>query len=403
MRRAIRCLRLGVALPLGAALIALPTTLATAQSTRLIVDGQAGLGYSTNPFLIDGDDRGSAFSELSITPQLIQVDEKGDAALRAFYRRTDYFNRYDSADAYGAEASARRQLSETFAGHASVGYESSILGQASYGLVGVLDPSVPIDPGTPDIALLGLRQRQESITAAVGGDLRISQRDTINAEGRAVQINYGDTGLLTSSRTTSATLGWSHAVSARTSVGLQGSGSWSDFGRQGNSGSFYQPQVTVTHSLSETVSVTAAVGALFITSRTPAGTVKSTGLSGNVLACKSSQRTNACLRAYADAQPTGFGDVSKRQGVGADYSYLVRENDVLRASLDFSRVQETSDLPQARNASFITGGASYERGFSRRLFGGVAGGYRRATGSDRGAVSDLNVKAFVRVRWGDTR
>ena len=163
------------------------------------------------------------------------------------------------------------------------------------------------------------------------------------------------------------------------------------------------PQVTLTHQFSSSVTVTAALGALFITSRTPLGTTHSTGVSGNLFACKAGQRSNTCFRAYSDAQPTGFGDISKRQGAGLDYSYQVRENDVVRASVDYSRVQETSNLLQARNASFITGGASYEHGFSRRLFGGVTGGYRRATGGGRDWPSDLNVKVFVRARWGDTQ
>ncbi|MGK6321937.1 hypothetical protein ACMGDM_02500 [Sphingomonas sp. DT-51] len=403
MSRISRHLSLGVALPLGAALVALPCTLADAQTTRLIVDGQAGVGYSSNPFLVNDDGAGSAFTELSISPQLVRFDEKGEAALSAYYRRTDYFTRYDSADSYGVEARARRQLTETFNAHAVVSYDSSIIGQSSYGLVGVLDPSLPPDLGTPDIALLGLRQRQKSLTAAIGADLRISQRDTINGEVRASRISYGDSGLLTSSTTKSATLGWSHAVSARTSVGLQGSGSWSNFDRDRTSGSFYQPQVTLTHQFSESVSLSAAVGALFITSRTPLGTTHSTGISGNIFACKAGQRSNICARAYSDAQPTGFGDVSKRQGAGIDYSYQLRENDVLRASADYSRVQETSNLLQARNASFINAGASYEHGFSRRLFGGVAGGYRRATGGGQDWPSDVNVKVFVRARWGDTR
>ncbi len=37
------------------------------------------------------------------------------------------------------------------------------------------------------------------------------------------------------------------------------------------------------------------------------------------------------------------------------------------------------------------------------FFGGVAGGYRRATGGGRDWPSDLNVKVFVRARWGDTQ
>lgn len=391
------------AVALGTLVIALAAAPAAAQTT-VALDAQAAIGYSSNPFLVSGDDdRGSWFTELTVQPELLYQDELGDAGIIGHYRRTDYFDRYDSADSYGAEARARRQLSQTLTGRASVAYDSSILGQGGAGIVGVVDPTLPPDVGTPDITLLGLRQRQESVVATMGADWRVSERDTANAEVRVSNIDYGDGPLLTSSRTVSGTVGYSRSVSQRTSVGAQVSGSWVDFGRNGYSGQFYQPQLTLTHQVSETLRFSIGAGPLFVVSKTDRGTERSTGFSGNFFGCHDGDRATACVRAYSDAQPTGLGDISKRWGGAFDYSYVVREFDILRASVDYSHVSETSSLLQVPSISYLTAGATYEHGFSRRWFAGVSGSYRQADGNGFERTSDVGVKFFIRTRLGDTK
>lgn len=398
-------LRTPVALLLCAAVATLPCAQAAAQTTSVVVDVQAGVNYSTNPFLVRDGDTGSASTDLSVRPQLLYRDELNEAALVAQYRRSDYFTRYDAAEGYGAEAHGRRQISPTVNGHADLIYDSSIIGQGGFGLVGVVDPTPPPDLVTPDISLLGLRQRQQSYVAALGGDWRMSARDTLNGDVRVSRIDYGggSGGLLTSSRTTATMLGYSRTLSERTSIGLQGSGSWTEFGRRGNSGAFYQPQATLSHQLSDRVRMSLAAGAVFISSTTPTGTTKVTGLSGSFTACQTNERASGCLRASSDAQATGLGDISRRYSASADYSYRLRENDVVRATVDYSRIRETSNLPQLSSVAYLSAIGSYERSLSRRVFAGVSGGYRQATGGGLGRPSDLNFKFFVRTRLGDLR
>lgn len=374
-----------------------------AAQTTVALDAQAGIGYSSNPFLIAGDDSGSVFTELTIQPELLYRDELGDAGIIGHYRRSDYFDRYDSVDSYGAEARARRQLTPTLSGRASIVYDSSILGQNGTGIVGVVDPTLPPVIGTPDITLLGLGQRQESLVATVGTDWQVSERDMANAQASVSTIDYGDGPLLTSSRTVSGTLGYSRSISARTSVGAQVSGSWVDFGRSNYSGQYYQPQLTVTHQVSPTLRFTVAAGPLFVISKTDRGTEKTTGFSGNFSGCQDGERAVTCVRAYSDAQPTGLGDISKRWGGAVDYSYLLREFDIVRASADYSRVNATSNLLQVPTVSYLTGSATYEHGFSRRWFAGLSGSYRQVDGNGFARTSDASVRVFIRTRLGDTK
>lgn len=392
-----------IALLLVAAVTALPGAEAAAQTTRVAVDAQAGVGYTTNPFLVIGDAASSGYTDFSVQPELLYQDERSEAALIARYRRSEYWRRYDAAEAYGAEARARREISPTVNMHANVVYDSSIIGQGGLGIVGVVDPTPSPDLGTPDIALLGLQSRQNSLVGALGGDWRMSARDTLTGEARISRIDYNGAQILTSSYTTSTTLGYTRALSERTSIGVQGSGAWTNFRRPGYSGSFYQPQATLNHQFNDRWRFSLMAGAVFISSTTERGTTKITGLSGNFSGCRDGGRGTACLRASSDAQATGLGDISRRYAAGADYSYRVRENDVVRASVDYSQVRATSDVPQLPRVSYLTGSVSYERAMSRTVFAGLSTQYRQASGGNLERPSDLNFRLFVRTRLGDPR
>lgn len=400
--------RKSVALLLAAAVAALPVTPVVAQETRVAVDVSAGATYATNPFLIrDGGD-GAVSTELAITPQLSFVDERSEASLLARYRRSDYLTRYNSAEAYGFTAVARRAMSSRLNLNANVSYDSSIIGQSGLGIVGVVNPN-PIpgpDLGTPDITLIGLNQRQNSIAAALGGSYRLTSRDTVNAQVSVNRVSYGGdgNGLLLSSRTTGATVGYSRSLSERLSVGAQGSGSWIDYDNPGFAGHTYSPQGTLSYQLSPQVNFSLGAGAVFVSSTTPRGTATTTGFSGNFTGCRNAGRSVQCLRGYSDAQPTGLGDVSRRLGAAFDYSYQLREFDFVRATLEYSRLTTTSDVSvQAPRTDFLNAMATYERGLSRRLFAGASVGYRQTSATGFGSPHDVTFRLFLRTRLGDIR
>ena len=396
------------ALLLASTTVALPLAPAVAQETRVAVDVTAGGAYSTNPFLVRDGGEGAASTELAITPQLSFVDERNQASLVARYRRSDYLTRYSAAEAYGFSALARRAMSARLNLRADVSYDSSIIGQNGLGLVGAVNPN-PIpgpDLRTPDISLIGLNQRQNAVAAAFGADYRLSTRDTVTGQVSINRVSYGDGGnaFLLSSRTADATIGYSRSLSERLSVGAQGSGTWIDYDNPGYSGHTYAPQGTLTYQLSPRVNLSGGLGAVFVSSTTPAGTVTATGLSANFNGCRDGGRSVQCLRAYSDAQPTGLGDVSRRYGAAADYSYQLREFDVVRASIEYSRLNTTSNTTlQAPRTDFVSGQASYERSFTRRIFAGASVGYRHANGRGFGSPSDVTFRLFLRTRLGDIR
>ncbi|MEG8037966.1 hypothetical protein QP166_00870 [Sphingomonas sp. LR60] len=401
--------RRSAALLLVTTAVALPLAPVSAQEMRVAVDVSAGGAYSTNPFLIRGGGGGAASTELSVTPQVSFVDERSEASIVARYRRSDYLTRYSSAEAYGFTALARRAMSARLNMRADVSFDSSIIGQNGLGVVGVVDPTLTPGPvlGTPDITLIGLNQRQTTISASMGGDYRLSSRDTLNARASITRISYGDgndAGPLLSSRTTAGTVGYSRALSERLSLGAQGSGSWIDYDNPSYSGHTYSPQLTLNYQLNPRINLSGGAGVVFVSSTTPRGTFNTTGFSGTLNACRNAGRSVQCLRAYSDAQPTGLGDVSLRYGAALDYSYQLREFDLVRASVDYSRLNTTSNTTlQAPNTDFFSAQTSYERSFTRRVFAGASVGYRQANGRGFGSPSDVTFRLFLRTRLGDIR
>ncbi len=412
---------------LTVAIATVPAGQAVAQETAVAVDVSAGGSYSTNPFLISGDSdgKGAFATELSVTPQVMYRDERSDAALIARYRRSDYIDRYNSAEGYGFTAQAQRALNPLLSANATVSFDSSIVGQSGLGVVGVVDPSLTPVPGiglpvpgigvpgvgvpgvsVPDLSLIGLNQRQNTLAASLGATLRVGPHDTLNGSVNANRVSYGSNSniALLSSRGTGATIGYSRALSERTSVGIQGSGSWTEYDRNGFHGSSYSPQGTLSHRLGAQLNLDLAAGVVFISSTTTRGRSNVTGFSGSLSGCHTGNRSAQCLRAYSDAQATALGDISRRYGGSFDYSYRLRENDVLRASIGYSRLVATSDNTlQIPQVSYLNADAAYERSFTRRFFGGASVGYRQATGGGLGNPSDLIFRLFVRTRLGDRR
>lgn len=407
---------------LTVALATVPAVQAVAQETAVAVDVSAGGSYATNPFLVrgDSDGKGAFATELAVTPQLMYRDERSNAALVARYRRSDYLDRYNSVEAYGFTAQAQRSLSSVLSANANVSYDSSIVGQGGLGVVGVVDPTLTPVPGiglpvpgigvpgvgVPDISLIGLNQRQNTLSASFGASLRVGPRDSLTGNVNANRVTYGSNsniGLL-SSRSTGAMIGYSRSLSERTSIGVQGSGSWTEYDRGDLHGSSYSPQGTLTHRLGERLSVDLAAGVVFISSTTARGRSNVTGFSGSLNGCHTGDRSARCLRAYSDAQATGLGDISRRYGGSFDYSYRLREKDVLRASIGYSRLLATSsDTLQIPQVGYLNVDGAYERSFTRRIFGGASVGYRQATGGGLGNPSDLIFRLFVRTRLGDRR
>lgn len=393
---------------------------ASAQSQKVMVDVVGGAGYSTNPFLVDDDSTASATFELSILPRYALIDERGEFAIEANYRRTQYARRYGGTDAYGVRATATRRLTETLDGDAFVSFDSSILGEQ--GRRSIVDAPVPIVDGVApaplpdfsgpdlvssdlivDVGLVGLRQRQNQLNAGAGLSYALSQIDQISGQVVVNRVSYGGSPFLADFRTYAGSAAYRRALSALTQVGARLTAQFTDYEFAGFSNRIYQPQATIDARLSPLWSLSAALGAQFISSRTPVGTRKATGLSGSVGANRIGERTNLSIRAFRDASGSGLGGVTRIIGASIDHGFRLNETDAIRWNASFSNSSQMDSLVRAGSFSLASVNASYNRRLSDRIEGGASLGFRDTFGGIGGRSGDITGQLFVRARLGDLR
>ena len=427
--------------------LAATATSVSAQRTSLSVDVVGGAGYATNPLLDVGDDTESAFAELSVVPRLSLIDEASVSTLELRYRRTEYFQRYDATEDYGAAASTSRSLTERLSFNAEVSFDSSIIGERGFdallaGTGPITGPTFGTDVGTgtgtgtgagtgvgtgtgigvgagftpgfgsgvtilPDdlnqLGLIGLRERQNRFAAAVGAQFRASASDSFQGSLNFSKSTYGgrlnDLGFLTYG----GSLGYARALSTLTQVGVQTSAQQIDYDRRGSSSGVYALQGTLSTRLGPNYTFSGAAGVQYIDRQFQGRSGGSTGLSGNASLCRKDERTDLCLRAFREAAATGFGQVSRVYGAGLDGSYRLGEADFLRARVSYSNSDGQGVDGGLGATSFLNSGVSYDRRLSQRLSGGASLGYRDAYDSVVGRPADVSAQIFVRARLGDLR
>jgi hypothetical protein len=374
---------------------------AFADQGRFRLDATAGLGYSSNPFLTVGDDKGSGFLELGLFSSYELVDEVSSSAAEAYYRRSQYLRNYDGSEAYGASLRTVYKINERLELRARAGLDSSILGErgsAVFVPVPPLDPSDPPEPLDPDLRLFGLGQRQNQLSADLGFNYRLSEADILGGDFELRRVQYDGVGLFDYTAA-SASASYTRALSERLQVGGRLAAQWIDYDAQGSSSAVYQPQLTASTQLSPLWKLTASAGLLIVRTRNSGVSDSSVGLSASVSGCRTTERSGLCLSAQRDAAPSGLGEVLRRTDLSADYSYRLDSKSTVRASVGLSRTGATSrdDLGAV---TFARASAGYEREISRRLTGGVSLGYRDIYGSGIGQSADVNGQVFVRARLG---
>ena len=128
-----------------------------------------------------------------------------------------------------------------------------------------------------------------------------------------------------------------------------------------------------------------------------------TGLSANVQACRTGERSSFCLAGLSDATPTGIGTVSRRVNIAGTYQQQLGENDALTFAADYIRIEERRQLAGRGDFAFLSSAATFDHRFSRRVTVGLALRYRDTIGDKFGQPTDKAVSAFVRTNLGRNR
>jgi hypothetical protein len=379
--------------------------------TNFVVDTSLEAGIATNPFQTAAPAKSSAVISASINPEFEIRDARGSYTLRGRFRHEEYLRRYRSSQDYGVSFGMDRALDERIQFSGRLGLDSSIVGNNDvfFGAVpgGELEPNLP--PILDDVTLNGVRQRQESISAATSLVHRPSERDelTLSHSGSIARFpgvaNRPGVPNRDEYNYFSQRLGYYRRLDANLSVGGALAVGKTDYrGSVLGDGRIVTPQATARLRFGPRWTVNVAAGATFTRTETILGRRSQTGLSGSVDACYTVARSGFCLNADRQAVPSSFDGIRTQTAVSANYNYRLSERTDIGARASYSRASQ----PIAGTGSTIETialGLNYSRRISRQLSAFAAGGYGDTFEPGAGRRANATITGGIRFTFGDRR
>lgn len=363
------CLGAGGALAVVAA--AAP---AVAAPLKFELQTEFKLGYDTNAFLSTGSDLATGYFETVVTPKLSRTTEQGVMEMSGYFDATKYFRKYGKSDQYGGDFQFQQRVSPKLSVHGALRYDSQIIGQGRDN-ENVTGP--PIDD--TDVNLIGLRRRANTIQASAGWEYRVSPKDSISADGGFTGISYkGPSG--DDSRNYGGSVGWKHAISERSRIGIRGSAYYIDYDTRHMHTLVMEPDVTFSTELSPTWHVDAAIGVAFskIYLPLPLPDSRSKGLSGSLNVCHKAVKDDFCLYAARSVTASGAGGTIERSQLGVNYHRRLTETLSWAGTADYTRSKSQSGLIGTRE--YVSARGGFEWMARRWIRLGVEGRYRDVFG-----------------------
>lgn len=398
-KHARRC-AIPVRFALAGLTLALPAAPGMAQEITASVDLSANAGYSSNPFLTTNG-VGSGFVEGAIRPNVAITDDRGQTNFGAYYSRREYFKRYNGNDSYGLSGKGERRLSERVNVRALLAYDSSIIGAADPDGDQVIGPGIP---DNPDIGLIGSRQRRRTITGSVGMTMQPTARDTWSVDLNAMRTRYGnDLPFSQNYITYGGQLGYSRALSERTSIGAAVGYSEIDYDGSQFDARIINPQLTFNTIFAGGWSLNAGLGASISTLKLPTGNRTKTALAGNLQLCRERERGRFCFGGSRTNDATGFGGVRTITDLFANYSYRLSERGTLRADARYSLNDRDRSALVSGKQEYLSLSGGYSHKLNERLNVTADVGYRDVYSDSRSAEADIWGRAGVTYRLGSRR
>jgi hypothetical protein len=383
------------------------------------VDVSGNVGYSSNPFLSAGSDTDAVVAQLEVRPALDWRTERDLIRLEGFYTRTEYIDSFDATDAVGAILNASSRLDEQSTLRSVIAFDSSILGTGDVLLArpggttvvtpGTPDPSVVPGATAPpplsgvdelpdgDIDLIGLRQRRNSLSAAVTAELRPDARSTWTFSINAAGADYPGSGRVASSyRSVGVSANYRRSLSERTSVGARAEEYVVDY-KAGATSKVYTLQGYASHRLAEFWSFEGSAGISILDADQSL-----VMFAGQASVCNTQLLAKFCVTGSRAPVVSGFSGVRGQTSLGSSFDATLDAKSSLAGSVTYVWVGEDpqSALGQRR---FLALGATYRREIGRRIsfFTAVNGRYLDTAGL--AARRDASIRAGAVIRFGGRR
>jgi hypothetical protein len=384
-----------------------------ARSTTFL-DLEAGLGFSSNPFL-QFNDHSAAFGRISASGTHQWVSEKGVTAITGYVENTTYFSGgYGSKQIFDVGASTHQAASETVSVYGNLNFSGDFAGQLSNRLISVptqpvpLDPSNPLPPTANYPDLFGLSGRQYRATGNVGASIRTGPTGTLSLTAGAQHSWFTGTSSELDYTSYYGSGGYSAQVSERTSVGGTVYLQRQDY-QSGGWANIINPVATVSTHLSESLTADAGIGIMAINQHSLGESDHTLTPSFSASLCSIGTESRFCGRISRDAQSALSSNVLNGQrsatintSIAADYFRRLSREGTLQASLTAVHYDDAASLNgNDFQSTYVSGVIGYDRHLGNRIYAGVEGGVRRLFQTGPDPKLDLNASVYVRYRLGD--
>lgn len=372
---------MGVALVLGS-LSAQPAGAKVVPS----IETSVRLGYDTNPFLSTGKDLATGAARVDVRPSLAYVTATGQAVLSGNYERDEYQRHYGHTDEYGGTLDLRKRFTPKFDAFVALRYDSSVIGQGDDNIS--QSPSAPPTDQT-DVNLIGQRQRSNVYSAQGGFNYVLGPKDTVSVDGGVTLTRFPHRGPGSASDNYGGRVALSHAISAKTKIGVSGSVYRIVYDIAGFNTLVAQPTVTFSTQLSPTWNLDAAAGVSIsdIVLPGPGNDSRTVGFAGNVNLCHAGRTNHFCLSGSRTVSGSGLGGSSQRNQLGLHFDQDLTPT--LSADANASVTQSKSQSKAIGNRDYVSVQAGLTKKVTRRFKVGVDGRYRDVYGSGPNVKADI--------------
>lgn len=373
------------------------------------VDLEAGVGYSSNPFLAIGAGTGRAYGRLSAHAVHNRWTERSTTSLSVYGENITYLGRYGSQLQGSVNAHHDVQMSELLKlfGDADASLDRS--GQLGTRFISsasplpndvVTTPGLPFDPNVNVFAA----GRTFRFSGQVGAQMTPSPRNswTFRTGYSRSMFRNGVDDLTTAD--IFGSVAYSRRLDERTTVGAIVTGRQSDYDGPANVRSV-TPQVTIHKNLSPRTTIDAAVGLSFVRFDSGTAVRNSTGLTASAAACHTGEKDQFCATFARDEQNSSIAGPAKSLSAGLSYGRQIDSRQSFQLSLSASRYSQQSQTfisPLAIGRSnYVAANATYSTKLRSRLYAGVNASARKLYRDGADPKPDVGGSIFLRFRLGD--
>jgi hypothetical protein len=345
----------------------------------------ASTSYETNPFLLVGDDTGSAKLQLSIQPEAKFRSATGDINLAAQVTRTEYEeNRFTDPFSWGLSAGTEQRLSASIDARMQLRYDNSIPQTASRfnELAPVVDTNQLDDP-----SFEGRQIRRKSFSASGGVGFRLDQRNRLDFSASTSSLRLSNALQNGNNDSYDFSGSASNQISSTLTLGASLRYSQFTYSAANDKTTVLSPAATATWKISSRTLFNFTGGASLVKSNTAFGRQKSTSLYADMSLCDRTSRKTLCVNFGQYTEPSAFDGV--RNTIRAGTTFSVRLDQKTRISGDARYVQtKATSFVQRSKFEYFSVGTTLNREISRPL--AVFAAVRYDDAYDQGVVRKAN-------------